>query len=132
MEPSGPVADDQDRFVAWLGPHRSVLIALGRSLRDDSQWYAVAENFNVAGTGQTPDAAVENLTGLLDAYLWHYFEGGRAFEDAVRPVPRRLRAWIRLSSTLNRLFRRVWPPRFPREQRIDLPSASHSVAPTLS
>jgi hypothetical protein len=44
---------------------------------------------------------------LLIAYLHAHFEEGDAFADAVRPIPRGLRARIILESTIARTLRRT-------------------------
>lgn len=52
---------------------------------------AIVEEFCVAGMGDSPEAAHANAVDLTISYLDSFVEEGASFEDALRPISRRLR-----------------------------------------
>jgi len=98
-------SDDQvARFQAWLPDDFEITVAVKR---EHDQWYALLMEFDIAGCAGTRAEAVRQVFELLTAYLHGYFAEGAAFEDAIRPIPRRLRTQIALESKLARTLRRT-------------------------
>src|SRR4051812_44151718 len=97
-------AGTEDPFVLWVSEGaRSIKRLPEGSLarlywqHAGNQWHVVAREFDVAGMGTTPEAAYDNVSKLVVAYLHDYFQDGRPFTDAVRKTPWRARIGLRLS-----------------------------------
>jgi hypothetical protein len=91
-------------FAAWLPDEFELRVAVKR---EHDQWFALQMEFDITGCGPTRADAVRQSFELLIAYLHAHFEEGDAFADAVRPIPRGLRARIILESTIARTLRRT-------------------------
>ncbi len=85
------------RFQAWLPDEFEMRVAVKR---ENDQWFALHLEFDVTGAGDTIADAVEQSFELLVSYLCAYFEEGAAFEESLRPIPRRLRLQIAVESML--------------------------------
>jgi hypothetical protein len=96
----------EPEFPAWLDEDFEGHVVLKR---EHGQWFALLLEFDVTGCGDTRAAAVQDSFALLGAYLHAYFEDGSSFADAVRPVPRRLRARIAVESAVGRPLRSLAP-----------------------
>jgi predicted RNase H-like HicB family nuclease len=92
-------------FRDWL-PRLAVRTIVGRR---QGQWYAVATDFCVVGMGSTEEAARENLSGLLHGYLRSFYERGRPFHEAKRPI-----------GTLTKM--RLFMPLRPRKRQLIFPA----------
>lgn len=77
------------------------------------RFVALNEEFDVVGMGSTPVEAINQAQEMLDDYLNLVKADGGTFEDALRPVPRRVvwkfYALLHIQRTLSRILRR--PPR---------------------
>ncbi len=93
-------------FPAWLDEDFGGHVVLKR---EHGQWYALLLEFDITGCGSTRAAAVQDSFALLGTYLHDYFEEGASFADAIRPVPRRLRARLAVESILGRPLRSLAP-----------------------
>jgi predicted RNase H-like HicB family nuclease len=94
---AGPVADG---LRSWL-PHWLELTFAQK--REDGRWFVLIEEFDITGTGDTPEDARDQALDLLDAYLIDHFRSGTPFEQTLRPIPARLRFAVRLGGHLYRL-----------------------------
>lgn len=98
-------ADEQMApFEAWLPDEFELHIAVKR---EDDQWFALLLEFDITGAGTTRADAVRQSFELLTPYLQAHFEDGSTFDDALRPIPRRLRLQIGFESALARTLRRT-------------------------
>lgn len=114
--PSPPAPED-DPLLAWLGtPYVRVA-----TIRKHGRWYAVAEDFDIAGMGENEIDAIRNLVRLVDAYLRSCQRAGFSYAEALRPTPRRVRIGYRVAAALRRVFpgRAPWP--VGRETSLVLP-----------
>ena len=93
---NGSIGDPPDRFAAWVDSHM-VRVSL---TRQHGQWYAVADDFGIAGVGRTKAAALRDAVGLVDTYLRSYFLGGRPYQEALRPSA--LPFWLMLLTRIRR------------------------------
>lgn len=50
-------------------------------------WTAIAVDFDIAGSGASPNEAIADAEQGLIHYLWLCREDGLSFEDAIRPAP---------------------------------------------
>lgn len=115
-----PSSDERAKaFAAWL-PEDAVFRAAIK--RTGDHWYALAEEFDITGMGETPNAALREMFDLIEAYLRAFFEEGRPFDDALRPIPLKLKVGIRAQSALGSLVRGL-NGRLPRERSYLLPQA---------
>ena len=71
------------------------------------QWYALVPQFDITGAGETQVEAVRDALDLMFAYLRAYYEDGAHFDDALRPIPRKLRLRIGVESALGHLLREL-------------------------
>jgi hypothetical protein len=92
----------EQEFSAWLDEDFEVHVAVKY---EHGQWYALLLEFDITGCGATRGAAVQDSFELLGSYLQAYFEDGASFADAIRRVPRRLRARIAVESMIGRPLR---------------------------
>jgi len=97
-------SENLSRFAEWLPDEVELRIAIKR---ENDQWFALQMDFDVTGCGATRGDAVRESFELLIAYLHAYFEEGAAFDETLRPIPRRLRTQIILESALARTLRRT-------------------------
>lgn len=81
-------------FPTWL-PKGTIHILVGRR---HGRWYAVARDFSVASGGESEQAARDSLSVLLEDYFRTFYEQGRSFDEARRPLPvlTRLRLFLPL------------------------------------
>jgi predicted RNase H-like HicB family nuclease len=101
LRDDAPRETSRGGFHSWL-PKLTVHALIGRR---NGQWYALATEYSVVGMGETEQDARDNLSGLLEAYLRTFYEQGRAFHEARRPV-----------GTLTRL--RLFLPLKPRKRQL--------------
>jgi hypothetical protein len=90
--------------------------------REGDQWFALLMDFDITGAGATRTEAIEQSLHLLTAYLLAFFDEGRAFKDAVRPIPARLRLRIIVESAVARRLRTALP-------RLERPSEATYALP---
>lgn len=95
---------DPRAFADWFDQERAFALAVERR---EARWYALLMDFDITGVGATRQDAIEQAFDLLTAYLVAYFEDGQPFSAALRPIPRLLRARIRLETSIGRLVRRL-------------------------
>lgn len=78
-----PVASvgHREAFGDWL--RRPVNATVERA---HGQVYVVALDFDVVGCGSDKQAASEDLIGQLRAYLYSFYQEGRSYDEARRPV----------------------------------------------
>lgn len=107
-----PTIDD------WLPHWLRLTFALRRM---DERWFVLIEEFDITGVGATPEDARDEAMKLLGSYLHAHYEDGATFEQALRPIPRRLRWLIHLGTIVYWVVRR---PRTPTEERALVPSAA--------
>lgn len=108
---------EMQEFLAWIPAQAEVTIAFERK---HEQWYALVEEFGIAGMGDTGLDAQRDAAGLLFVYLRSSFRDGCRFEDALRPISLRARLWLHIRSGLARLLSRA-EDTSPDERRMDLP-----------
>ncbi len=96
-----------EAFRAWLPDWLEITLA---TRRDGYRWFALAEEFDVTGMGDSEQAASQDMIGLLAVYLLSHFEEGHEFDQALRPIPGRLKMEIRRDQFLNRVRRLVRRP----------------------
>jgi hypothetical protein len=92
-------------------------------------WYALAEEVDIVGKGDSKAAALNEMSELLCSYLDSYIAEGRPFEDAKRPIPfsEKARLYRRLlRSRLVRVLRHDW---VARRRTFMLPYRSDGYAP---
>jgi hypothetical protein len=89
---------------AWLPDDLDFRVA---TKREREQWFALAVDFDITGTGATRAAAVRQMGDLLSAYLAAYLVDGASFDEAIRPVPASMRLRMRLESALAKTIRRL-------------------------
>lgn len=75
--------------------------------REHDRYFALALDFDITGRGDSPEEAVAEMRELLGFYLGSYLRDGVPFEKTLRPVPRRLRMRIHLSSKILNLLDRI-------------------------
>ena len=92
----------EQELSAWVDENFEVRVAVKY---EHGQWYALLLEFDITGCGATKGAAVRNSLDLLGSYLQAYFEDGASFADAIRRVPRPLRARIAVESMVGRPLR---------------------------
>jgi len=109
-----------EAFSAWLPEWFEITLA---TRRENGRWFALVEEFDITGMGDSEMAAQRDMLGLLAAYLVSHFEEGHAFEDAWRPIPRGLKLTIRRDQLLNRAVRFARGP-VGRETRLLIPPAA--------
>lgn len=107
-----------DPFLDWL---ESPFIRVA-GLRRHGQWYAIAEDYNIAGMGPTEEAAYLDVAVLVDAYLRSCHREGLSYREAWRRVPRRKKLMNVLRSTLARALRERAPAPLAEEGRFLLPT----------
>jgi hypothetical protein len=95
---------DEQALNAWIDDDFVLRVAVKC---ERGQWFALLMDFDITGTGSGPGDAVRDSFGLLGAYLEDYYEEGAVFADALRPIPKRLRARIRFESTIAHAIRHV-------------------------
>lgn len=78
--------EQQEGFEAWLPTHYAQYVRVHKH----RQWYCIAIDFDVTGSGATLDAALADMAGLLRAYLYSCFAAGMSYDAARRPIPPRL------------------------------------------
>jgi hypothetical protein len=97
--------DEVDAVVeAWLPDDLDFRVA---TKREREQWFALAVDFDITGTGATRAAAVRQMGELLSAYLAAYLVDGASFDEAIRPVPTSMRLRMRLESMLAKAIRHI-------------------------
>lgn len=102
---SAPAEEDNLKpFMAWLGGYLRLRIA---TKRENGRWFALVEEFDITGMGDTENEAVQQMFDLLGAYLWAHFADGNTFADAKRPIPLSLKLRIRLDNRIDKLRRRA-------------------------
>ncbi len=69
---------------------------------EHDQWYALVEQFDVAGVGLTPRAAIENAEELLNDYLALAASEGRSLKEAQRPISLSRKIRLRAIATLTK------------------------------
>lgn len=102
---------DPEEFLDWLGS-RVVKVYL---IREHGQWYAVVEDFGLSGVGKSQNAALSDVTGLVEAYLRSYYEEGRPYHEALRQPKKSV--WTLAARVVARLRRAR------QTRRLALPSA---------
>src|SRR5687768_8960035 len=95
------------------------------SSRQRGQWYALAVDFDIAGTAPTEDEAKRNMGALVYTYLRACHEAGKSYEESQRPVPRPLLEHA--LAALGRALRHT-PLRISRDERLPLPQAPSTIA----
>ena len=90
---------------------------------ENDQWSALASEFDVIGMGQTQEAAIENLSETLNAYLDSFQAEGATLDDARRPIPMREELRLRLLQSLGKI--RAFRHRWVRRSEVDFPMANH-------
>jgi hypothetical protein len=97
---------DLDAIHQWLMPLVRVQVWFRY---EHGSWYCLAEDFDITGMGSSRDAAFSDMVDLLGAYLGSHYKAGAAFEQTLRPIPRKLKIQIRsqvaASSVRSRLAR---------------------------
>jgi hypothetical protein len=80
-------------FRAWLGEDGAQALVS----RNHGRYYVHCIHFGIAGTGETQEAAADNVQALLSLYLQASYLSGKSFEESKKPVPAkiRLRLWMR-------------------------------------
>jgi hypothetical protein len=101
-----------EAFDQWMRGLLSFRVALRR---EQGQWFALAEDFDITGMGESREDALRDMVGLLSAYLMAHFEDGTPFEQTLRPIPRRLRIEIRRDTFLSQILER-FAHRAPRNE----------------
>lgn len=91
-------APNRDALSAWLMGLPEFTVVTKRD--HDGRWFALVEEFDITGMGDSEDAALKDMLGLLSAYLLAHFEDGTPFEETRRPIPRRLKLEIRAGSLM--------------------------------
>jgi hypothetical protein len=93
-----PEALDPEAMKEWVRPlmHMHVWCR-----KEHGQWYVLAEEFDITGMGDTEEAAYQDMLGLLAAYLSSHYADGASFEDAMRPIPAKLKRQIRMQAALS-------------------------------
>lgn len=84
---------------------------------EHDQWYALAEDFDAAGVGASPHAAIDDMCEVLGEYLHACAAEGLSLDEARRPISRGRKLGLR------RAFFGAWIRRKGREaaQRYRLP-----------
>lgn len=107
-----------ETFHAWLPEWFEITLA---TRREGDRWFALAEEFDITGMGNSEQAAKRDMLGLLAVYLVSHFEEGHAFETTWRPIPVRLKMVIRRDQMVNRAIRLLRRPA-GRETHLLVPS----------
>ncbi len=107
-----------DPFWEWVD---SPFIRVAATRRH-GQWYAVAEDFRIAGGGATEADAYRDLAKLVFAYLRDCQREGMDYWDTMRRIPRRRKLWNVVRSAVARLLRGRSPQPFAEEGRFLLPN----------
>lgn len=103
--PSSASNDDAiEPFVEWLDGYLELRIA---TKRENGRWFALVEEFDIAGMGETERQAMSQVFDLLGAYLWAHFTDGKAFSETKRPIPVSLKLQIRVETRIHRLLHRA-------------------------
>ncbi|HTW43135.1 MAG TPA: hypothetical protein VMD79_12550 [Solirubrobacteraceae bacterium] len=97
-------AEIEARVEAWLPDDFDFRVA---TKRERGEWFALAVDFDVTGKGASRAAAVRQMGELLALYLAAHLMDGDTFNDAIRPIPTRLRFRIQIESALGRVMRHV-------------------------
>jgi hypothetical protein len=106
-----------DPFFEWL---ESPFVRVA-GFRKHGQWYAVAEDYNIAGMGPTEEAAYRDVAVLVEAYLRSCYRQGLTYKDSWRRVSRIKKLLYALRSTLARALRDRAPAPLAEEGRFLLP-----------
>jgi hypothetical protein len=94
-------------FADWLLQANDLAMTVAVK-REGDQWYALLQQFDITGAGDTRAAAVKEAFELLLAYLHAFYEDGAPFADALRPIPASLELRIKTESLIASVARRVW------------------------
>jgi hypothetical protein len=79
-----------------------------------NEWYAIVEDFNVAGTGRTANAALAETMELTADYVNACVRDGMSYLEALRPLPFRDRVKLHALALLNKP--RKWLSQEPRAE----------------
>jgi hypothetical protein len=116
----------QNGFDAWLV---SPVIRVSVSSRH-GQWYASADDFGIAGVGDSEADAYRDVSGLVETYLLMCFRDGLSYGDAVRDRPAsRERPWTALLRRVGRKAERITRVRLSSSHSRDLvlsPGSRHA------
>jgi len=82
------IAEIAARVDAWLPPDFKLRVV---QKSEHSRSFATALDFDVTGSGETSERALDELWQLLAAYYGSCLRDGIAFGATLRPVPRRQR-----------------------------------------
>jgi len=85
------------RVEQWVPPTFAWRVAWKT---EGGQWFALAMDFDIVGRGDSPEAAEDEMFGLLGAYLATHLEQGKPFSEAVRRVPKNLRLRIHIATAV--------------------------------
>jgi hypothetical protein len=103
-------------FDEWL-PTDLVRVVVSQK---HDQWYVVAQDFNIAGIGETKAEAERDLLRLVSTYLRSCYAANQSYEQARRPIPRRARFRNWLVATLRGVLKGAIPTPLPRTGRLKL------------
>lgn len=106
-----------DPFLDWL---ESPFIRVA-GFRKHGQWYAVAEDYSIAGMCPTEEAAYRDMSALVEAYLRSCHREGLSYRDSKRRAPRTKKLVYVLGSMLARALRHRAPAPLAEEGRFLLP-----------
>lgn len=115
-----PIADNRDDDV---GDSSTILLKVFLG-KQDGIWNAIAMDYTVVGTGDTVGSAVASMLELLGDYFTLCWEkDGVRPPDALRPLPRKWRAELRLRSMVAHALRFVRHARELGDIAVVVPSA---------
>jgi hypothetical protein len=103
--PAEQQAFPEQEFLAWLDEDSTAALIS----ESHDQFYAYCVEFNIAGSGATKDAAVEDAVRLLMRYLVVSFSEGRPYRDTKKSPPARIRlqSWYLIAR--RRFLRKIKP-----------------------
>jgi hypothetical protein len=107
----------------WV-PEGAGVWVIARRRPAAKQWEALVPEFNIAGMGDTSQAAIANAFGLLDGYLVLCAAEGKSFEDTYRPIGRRWKFDLLREAILAGLTTKKRRPRKPDHSYLRLPIAT--------
>jgi hypothetical protein len=76
----------------------------GIAKREGDFWASIVLDYNIVGTGDTPEDAIKRSLWMTRAYIEEGRKAGSSLAELRRPAPLRLRAEFRVAYCMRRMF----------------------------